>query len=606
MDTKDLNRFIKHYLEEDNTHSAILLTAPWGTGKSYYIKNQLIPSIDTDEQRKCIVVSLYGLKDLQEISKSIYLEVRAKVLTKKSEKLSASKIIGKTVIKGVASFFGVNLDISADDLNDLYNSIDLTGKLLVLEDLERCPINIIEILGYVNNLVEQDGAKVLLVANEQEILKYEDKEVIDENSKDKGKQIIKVLTQESKRYLEVKEKTISDTIFFDGQTESAIKEILINFNNPLFNELLQHFNNWGKSIIVEEVYKEIMHHKDINCTNLRAFIYACQKSADIFNSVENDLNLGFARRTFLSIVAFSLKKKQSDNILWDSKSNYSDKLGTLLYPLLRYCYLNIIFQYNYPQELKDAEQNFIEQQKINKELEQNNADIETIYNYYIKTDKEVIESIKHILRLLKNTKTIHPTQYGKLANYLIAIKDVLGCNDEIEECKRLMLENIPTVKSDELADRISFHDSMQLEGNALVEFQNFKKAMLDAVNQSHLNSFDFDYSVENLQNFCEHIYANRDTFISHRVFARKIDNDKLIVLLQKCTAYQIREIYGLYSSVYSFSNIKEYFMEDKDTLNDLRQKISSLVDSSNVFDKIQIMQLNWFIYNLDEILNKLQ
>ena len=32
----ELNRYIKHYIEEDKTHTAIMLTGEWGLGKSYY------------------------------------------------------------------------------------------------------------------------------------------------------------------------------------------------------------------------------------------------------------------------------------------------------------------------------------------------------------------------------------------------------------------------------------------------------------------------------------------------------------------------------------------------------------------------------------------
>ena len=159
MKQRELNEYIKHYLEQDKTHSAIMLTAPWGTGKSYYIQNSLIPFIDTEEERKCIVVSLYGIKEVQEISKAIYLEVRAKSLMKKSEKISASKLICKTIIKGVASYFNVDLSMSEADLQRLYESINLAGKLIILEDLERARIDIIELLGYVNSLVEKIGLK---------------------------------------------------------------------------------------------------------------------------------------------------------------------------------------------------------------------------------------------------------------------------------------------------------------------------------------------------------------------------------------------------------------------------------------------------------------
>ena len=105
-----------------------------------------------------------------------------------SNGISSGKLIAKTIVKGVTSFFGVDLSVSEKDLNNLYSSVDLTGKLIVLEDVERSSIDIKEILGYVNSLVEQDGVKVLLVANEQEIYKYE--EIVEE--KDGKKNIKKV------------------------------------------------------------------------------------------------------------------------------------------------------------------------------------------------------------------------------------------------------------------------------------------------------------------------------------------------------------------------------------------------------------------------------
>ena len=43
MDTNELNIYINNYLENDKTQRAIMLTAPWGSGKSYYIKHSLCP-----------------------------------------------------------------------------------------------------------------------------------------------------------------------------------------------------------------------------------------------------------------------------------------------------------------------------------------------------------------------------------------------------------------------------------------------------------------------------------------------------------------------------------------------------------------------------------
>lgn len=175
MTYQELNQYILHYLTEDKTKSTIMLTGPWGTGKSYYIQNELKPFLEKKENggHSCVIVSLYGLKDTAEISKSIYLGTRMKFLTAASENSTTVTFAGETIIKGIAGAFGVDLSVSERSLKRLYASVNLTGKLVILEDLERSGIDILEVLGYVNNLVEQDGVKVLLVANEEEIIKYE-------------------------------------------------------------------------------------------------------------------------------------------------------------------------------------------------------------------------------------------------------------------------------------------------------------------------------------------------------------------------------------------------------------------------------------------------
>ena len=170
MTVTELNNYIKHYLEEDKTHTAIMLTGEWGSGKTYYIENQLTEFLQDDKKNRCIIISLYGLEDISEISKSIYMELRMKPPIKDSEIFATTKIIAKTVVKNVIGRFGIDANMSEDDLQNIYSSVDLDGKLLIFEDLERSNIEIVKLLGYINNLVERDGVKVLLVANENEIL----------------------------------------------------------------------------------------------------------------------------------------------------------------------------------------------------------------------------------------------------------------------------------------------------------------------------------------------------------------------------------------------------------------------------------------------------
>lgn len=158
------------YLVEDKTHSAIMLTGAWGTGKSYYIQNELVPFLKEEHEKECVTLSLYGIKSTAEISRSIYIELRAKTLSAKGEAAVAGKLIAKTIVRGVVSRFGIDFSKENDTMQELYESINLSNKLVILEDIERSQIEVIELLGYVNSLVEQDNVKVLLVANENEML----------------------------------------------------------------------------------------------------------------------------------------------------------------------------------------------------------------------------------------------------------------------------------------------------------------------------------------------------------------------------------------------------------------------------------------------------
>lgn len=184
MTYDEMNNFILNYLKNDITGRAIMLTGEWGSGKSYYVKNTLKPFLEDKDngKHKCVIVSLYGLSDTSEISKAIYMELRTIKKSSSSEAASTAKtvgkIIGKTVFNGLVSKIGFDIgSIEDKDFQEIYESVDLTDKLIVLEDIERTQIDIIELLGYINNMCENDGVKVLLVTNESELLHFHMKEI---------------------------------------------------------------------------------------------------------------------------------------------------------------------------------------------------------------------------------------------------------------------------------------------------------------------------------------------------------------------------------------------------------------------------------------------
>ena len=159
-----MNAFIFNYLKYDISERAIMLTGEWGSGKSFYIKNTLKPFLEDKDQgnSKCVIVSLYGLSDVSEISKAIFLELHPVIKKSDSAVGSAAKAVGKTLLNGLTSVIGFDIGSPDNDgMLKIYESVDLADTLVVLEDIERTQIDMIKLLGYVNNICENDGVKIL-------------------------------------------------------------------------------------------------------------------------------------------------------------------------------------------------------------------------------------------------------------------------------------------------------------------------------------------------------------------------------------------------------------------------------------------------------------
>ena len=70
LNSKEIKTLIKGYIQEKSYPYAIMIDGSWGSGKTYFVKNQLIPDV------KClniesIYVSLYGVRNEESITKQI-------------------------------------------------------------------------------------------------------------------------------------------------------------------------------------------------------------------------------------------------------------------------------------------------------------------------------------------------------------------------------------------------------------------------------------------------------------------------------------------------------------------------------------------------------
>lgn len=599
-----LNPYILHYLTEDKTKSAIMLTAPWGSGKSFYIQNELKPFLEKEENgsHKCLVVSLYGLKELSEISKALYLESRAKFLNNNSEKMEAGKLATKTILKGVTSFLGIDLSHSDEDMQKLFESIDLSGKLIILEDLERSGIDILEVLGYVNNLVEQDGVKVLLVANEEAIKQYKPLTTTTEDQQNAVELMYKAtdnndreFTETAKKYLEIKEKTISDTIQFEEDYSMAISDIIHLFDDEILNRFANDSN--VKNIL------NVM--KSCETSNLRSFIFACQKLSDIFKKLDKKYlsDDSFVKAIFFGTLFFVLRQRNGKDEKWGQEKYFSVELGNEKAPLFKFCYDYITRQIERLDEVEDAYQSYLELMLYDSNRSNGDSDINTLQTYYIQTESNVLNALQSIEKRLENPEDISFYQYGTIAVYSIIIKSLLGY--DIDKIKKHLIENLKG-KGNKLQLEQIFTTIMGDECTVeqKEEYESLRKEMANSLKICGEMIPEFDYLPEQSNLFCDSIIKNKSRFYTQKTFTAQLDMKRLSEMFKGCTAKQKQNIRGAFVGMYQVGNIRDFLMNDKESIELLLDYIKS-DRAGDIGDAIQKLQYDWFIKNLEKIVRNL-
>lgn len=595
MTFAELNCYIKHYLEEDKTHTAIMLTGEWGSGKTYYVEKILAPFLQKEKKNGCIVISLYGLETLSDISKSIYMELRMKALDKDSEVLATGKLIAKTIAKGAAGIFGIDMNMSEDDLQKMYSSVDLSKKLLVFEDVERSNIEITKLLGYVNNLVERDGVKVLLVANENEILnkapekfdfqftKLFSTDSKNDNMEDNKNDIPEVV----QKYLKIKEKTISDTICFESDYHDAVKNIVDSFDNERLKEII------GRD---EEEIEELVSMVRGRChKNFRTFIFATQKTVDIYEKLDGSFDKEFLKCIYFGIISFTARIKAGEFPAWQGTECLSTILGSNWNPLFRFCYDYIGWQKLVTTKIKDAEEAYHKMKLYDKHADRSDTDLQKLYSYHERTEVEVRNVLGDIEERLKDPEDIGFYSYGKLAAYLVMIKHVIGF--DYTQCKQYMVENLKG-KGEDIESNILFLPMYDFEGEEKAEFDNFVKELSNSMNVKCIQD-NFSYEPDAIAGLYDYVIREGNKISGNHAFLSKFNIEQIVEMLFHASSKQISDFRGTLFAVYRHASKAEFIEADITAMRKLLILVKGRIDSKNYdLDKIQVKQLYWLCRNI--------
>lgn len=285
--TEDLTKRITQFLEID-TNYAVIISGDYGIGKTFYFKKKLfplvrditVPNSEKEEKYRPILISLFGIKSVEEIQKQIFLELFP-LLKNKGVKIASD--IGKSLLK---VFSGVDIEQYVNDADTSSSDIINYNKLLLcFDDIDRKSddLKIKELFGFINNLVENSNTKVIIIANEDELRK-EDAE------------------KDSDTYSVLREKVIGVSIKFNTNVANIYSQII---NSKYKDSLPDYFN------YLDEHRQNIISRIEQNNKNIRNLVFFLEHFKIIFNSLDEFLNTDenlnpFRKEIFELILNFTL------------------------------------------------------------------------------------------------------------------------------------------------------------------------------------------------------------------------------------------------------------------------------------------------------------
>ncbi len=568
MYTKEIEAIIGEYLNNESAEYAILIDGEWGSGKTYFLKHSLMGVVENvdarkAEKRKCAYVSLYGLKSIEEVARGIWIQC----IGSNSEKKETTSKVLKTAGNFLTAALGVcNFDL--DKAADFVATLEIKDWIICFDDLERSSIPINDILGYMNQLVEHNKCKMIILANEKEIGKQ-----IEEDSK------------EQQLYKTVREKVIGLTIRFEPQMKEVYDSIIAE----------QFKADTGlKKYLVECKEEILMCFLSRGCTNIRTLkialgsigrVYAAMEKNDYTtDSTFKDIMDSFVQYIIYLTVYLrngedvkELGLTTSDGYVKFDKKNYKRIRGYKF--LEEYCTTMSFSEKEFIEVVATLRKEYKEQEEIEKKQREKIAvAYKELRAWYLLEDEDVAKKILLLWEELKQNKYYYE-MYQEIIGLLIILENAGFAVGDYDELIRIMNRN--TEQAEELPKvnrrSYSFKDEPELQ-EKYDTYVDMLAAMADNRKQElqagMLNVYlDDSKWFDSLKEYC---LEHQNDFIMRNGFIDLLDMEILLEKIKAASVGEIRCLDDILATVYIAENIRSFFMRDKEKLQELLDKIREM------------------------------
>lgn len=605
---------IKEYVEEDKYFQAIMIDGKWGSGKTYFVNKKLLR--DSEEvfgSKNVIYVSLYGIDNTEQVLKEVYFSMFEETIDKTIRKESigekvkkGANILGKLITTGAKHF-----NIELNDLLSDENLIKLKNLVIIFDDLERCHIEINKLLGFINNLVEHNEIKAILIANQSEIGKNEiandlalkylvalDSRIGLEGESLKSKQEnkdsfnilevdkrMKEIFPEDDLYKKLKEKLIGYTIEY--------RVNLKNVYNEIVNEYIQEEN--VKDYLIKNKNDVIKYFEEENHYNLRTLIFIIISYKKLFTILDElfhtegeyleDQKYKVLMYTTLSSIYI---KSGKDLYNWENKTNKSGFInnGTSIFKgIYGYKFVDdyLLYRKMDLDEIECTIKEIIVELKVNDvHLSLNKANREqwekcSLEYWWELEDEEIIKRLSIIQDLLIK-KELDPKYFKAIIISLMQLKErYFDCDKSIEEYVYLMGEKLKENNKSSYKRTIEF---MSTDKEAIEKYKGYAKPLLDILDDIERNEKKDRNSFLNdgiwNDEFIKKCRENHDAYCSDKKFFFYFDITTLKQRLEKSKTIEIIDFERGIEQVYSFANLNDFFKNDIPNLKMIRSFLDDI------------------------------
>lgn len=631
LNDSEIIEVVKEYIDNAIYNYAVMIDGEWGSGKTFFVKNNLVNAIEAYENekvernylykpRKVLYISLYGISSTEEISNEIYMS-----LYKSIGSNDVSEV--RYGVKVVTDIAKTRWDANYDEFINNFSNFE--GYIFILDDLERCNCHINEIFGYINDLVENQGLKTIIVSNQKEIGKFQEEENIGlkyllsantnvdfgelDESFVMGNPDKKITISELRRrtqllcdednsaYQKVKEKLVGFTIKYEPDYKKVTKEMLHeNISNPDLQNILLDLNEQHCAFAIEKQH-----------TNLRTFQFFISKVIVLYESIKwlkdrkTKLLKDMINYSFSIAVAYkqgTYEWKWTENTVYMEIDSF-EKASELGYQIAFRFIDEFMIYSKCNQEEIDNDIKYYLAKEYEKEQDLNNP-IVALDNWWQKDESKIRRAIEDIFAGLQINK-FEIKSYPSIIYKMIILCDVGFETDLLVNIIKQMVTNIKESNEVKLVldeGNISF-DNTNLKADYEMTIKPIR-ILIDEKNKSTKQNFINDLLSDEDSwgsKIYEYVKENRHEIATDNItFISEMDANKVISMIKKSNN---RNIYDFRKALYEAYKAMGNRVNDRDiaTIKQLYDGLKS--DTTQGYDLIKVRNMVTLIQFLGVLLH---